>query len=252
MFCPQCGKEISDGQVFCQFCGSRTAAATEQGATGRMKTPWEDRERQGFFSGLASTVKASLFSPAEFFRTMNITGGLSDPLLYAMLTSVTGIMVFYLWQILFQQALHNYLPSGGTMTSGIPALPGAGLAVVGLFMPFLIIVGVFLWSGFLHLVLLMVRGAAGGFEATFRAVAYSYGAYLFMAIPFCGGLIASVWSIIVVIIGLKEAHGTSGGKAAFAVLFPLILCCVAVALLMVVIFGTLAASFGSLQTAPWK
>jgi len=169
-----------------------------------------------------------------------------------MITSVTGIMVFYLWQILFQQAFHAYLPADGTMGSGIPALPGAGLAVVGLFMPFIIIIGIFLWSGFLHLILLMVRGAGGGFEATFRAVAYSYGAYLFLAIPFCGGLIASVWSIIVAIIGLKEAHGTSGGKAAFAVLFPLILCCVAVVLLMVVIFGTLAASVGTMNPVPWK
>jgi hypothetical protein len=251
MFCPQCGKEVSDGQVFCPSCGSRTAGAAGPEAGGRARTPWEDREREGFFGGLAATIKRSLFGPGEFFRKMNITGGLSDPLLYAMITAVTGIMVSYVWQVLFQDSFRAYLPADGT-SAPLPGLHGPGLAVAGMFIPFLVIIGTFLSAGMLHLLLLMVRGGGGGFEATFRVVSYSCGTFLFMTIPFCGGMIAFVWNIIVSIIGLKETHGTTGGKASFAVLFPYLLCCAAVALMMVVVFGTIAASLGAMKPAPWK
>lgn len=251
MFCPQCGKEIIDGQTFCQFCGGRTDSPAPAGRAGRVRTPWEDREQQGGLRGLGLTIKGSLLDPTRFFRSMNVTGGLSDPLLYAMITAGFGIMASYVWQILFQQAFTGFLPAERA-GAGIPALPSSGLAVIGLLLPFIVIIVIFLTAGMQHLLMLMVRGANGGFEATFRAVAYSYGAYLFMAVPFCGSLIATVWSIIVVIIGLKEAHGTSGGKAAFAVLFPLVLCCAAVMLIMLAIFGSMAASFGAMKPVPWK
>jgi hypothetical protein len=98
----------------------------------------------------------------------------------------------------------------------------------------------------------MVRGSKNGFEATFRVMAYAYGSNIFMAVPFCGGFIAALWNIVVVIIGLKEAHGTSGGKAAFAVLFPVLLCCAVAVLFSILVLGTVAASFGTMPHQPWK
>jgi hypothetical protein len=129
---------------------------------------------------------------------------------------------------------------------------GVGMSVMAVITPFMIIAGVFLGSGMLHLLLLMVRGAKNGFESTFRVVAYAYGSNIFMAVPFCGGFIAALWNIVVVIIGLKEAHGISGGKAAFAVLFPLILCCAFVVLFSILVLGTVAASFGTMPHQLWK
>lgn len=252
MFCPYCSNEVNDGQLFCHVCGKRISPAPEAGVPGRARTPWEDRQQLGFFNGLAATLRESLFSPGDFFRRMHVTGGIADPLLYAMIVGVVGIMVLYVWQIIFQDAFHGYLPSDMQGAGAIDMFSGMGIAFLAIFMPFLIILSLFLWSGTLHLLLMMVRGANNGFEATFRAVAYSYGAYLLMAIPFCGGLIATVWNLVIVIIGLKEAHGTSGGKTSFAVLFPLILCCAAVVLIALLVLGAAAASFGTLKPAPWK
>ncbi len=52
MFCPHCGKEISEGQAFCQHCGSQISEAAPVLAAPvagmREKTPWEDREHAGF------------------------------------------------------------------------------------------------------------------------------------------------------------------------------------------------------------
>ena len=42
----------------------------------------------------------------------------------------------------------------------------------------------------------------------------------------CGGVIGFVWLVVIQIIGLGPAHETTPGRAAFAVLFPTVLCCV--------------------------
>jgi len=173
-------------------------------------------------------------------------------MLYAMITTMLGFMASYLWQILLRDALHGYLPRDLQGAAGFDLFSGIGLALLSLLLPFLIIAVLFLWSGVLHALLLMVKGATNGFEATFRAVSYSYGANLLLLMPFCGGIIASLWVMVMVIIGLKEAHGTTGGKASFVVLFPLLLCCAAVVLTVLVVFGTIAASLGSLSQQPWK
>ncbi len=249
MFCPHCGKEVSENQVFCQHCGSRIAGPAPGG---RERTPWEERSEHGIVKGLFGTLKTSLFSPAEFFKKMNVTGGVAEPTLYAMIVGMAGVMVFYFWQIILQSSLPGPLSHEVKGPAGIDLFSGIGMAIVAVGTPFIIIIGLFLWAGFLHVLLLMMQGAKNGFEATFRTVAYSYGSNIFLVVPFCGGIIAGIWNIVIVIIGLKEAHGTTGGKAAFAVLFPAILCCAAVVFFILVILGTVAASFGTISSAPWK
>jgi hypothetical protein len=246
MFCPHCGKEVSDDQAFCQHCGGKIAAEPSASYQ-RTRTPWEDRATRGIVSGVMVTLKESLFNPTAFFHKMSVTGGLTGPMLYAMIVTMTGIMVSYCWQILFPDALHRYLPHDLKGAAGIDVFNGIGLAVLAIFMPFLIILMLFLWSGILHLLLQLVKGAGNGFEATFRAAAYSYGANAFLVVPFCGGVIASLWGLVMIIIGLKEAQGTTGGKAAFAVFFPLILCCAFTVLFVLVMFGTIAASLGTIS-----
>ncbi len=70
----------------------------------------------------------------------------------------------------------------------------------------LVIVGVFIASGILHLCLMILGGAKKSFETTFRGVFFSTGStYVLFMIPFCGGMIAGVWNIVLEIIGLA-AH----------------------------------------------
>ncbi len=255
MFCPHCGEAVSEGQLFCQHCGaqlgqeqSQTQNVTEPAPTssGREKTPWEDREAKGFFGGLFRTMSEALFHPSDFYRRMATTGGLTDPLLFALIVGMTGIMFSYFWQILMRHAMHDMMIPGMQAAVGQQIFQGVALALLAFFTPFLIVVGLFLSSGILHLFLMMVKGAKGGYEATFRVVAYGYSANIFLIIPFCGGLLAVVWAIVLYIIGLKEAHETTGGKAAFAVFFPVIVCCGLIAILAAVIMGVAALSFSSM------
>lgn len=246
MFCSQCGREMSEGQQFCPACGARSGAES----TMRTATPWEDRANRGAFRGLIETLRASLFQPSSFFRSMPVTGGLTDPLLYGMITGMFGIIMASLWQTI--DGIPAFVPGDGRGAAAAFSPSGLEMAVTGLFAPFGIVVYLFLWAGMLHLLLMLVRGAANGFEATFRAAAYGYGTSVFLAVPVCGWPIAVVGNLVVVIIGLREGHGTSGGKASFAVLFPFLLCCAALTLFTMLFIGTLAASFGTLPHQFWK
>jgi hypothetical protein len=246
MFCPQCGKEVAEGQVFCQQCGARLVPDREgpSSSGGRTRTPWEDRENTGFVGGLYRTLKEVLFSPAKFFRTMPVTGGLSEPLLYALIVGTMGLMCLYLWDILLHDPMQSFMTPEMRAAAGRAALRG-GSTLTAVIIPFLLIVWLFIISGMLHLFLLLVRGAKGGFEATFRVVSYGISPFLCMVIPVCGMFITWLWGMTIVIIGLREAHETTGGKAVVAVFFPLILCCAVATVLIAIFMGALVASFGS-------
>jgi len=254
MFCPQCGKEVSEGQSFCQHCGARVSETAFQSPLsetvpiggGREKTPWEDREARGFFGGLFKTLNESLFRPSEFFKKMSVTGGLTDPLLYALIIGMVGLMFSYFWQIALKSAMQDMLP-GMQAAAGQRLFQGIGMTILAFLSPFLIILGLFLSSGILHVFLMMVKGARNGFEATFRVVAYGYSANIFLVVPFCGSLLAGVWAIILYIIGLKEAHETTGGKAAFAVFFPVVVCCGLIMIAVALFMGAVAASMGTIM-----
>lgn len=250
MFCPHCGKEIAEDQAFCQYCGAGVSAsgpATTTAVGTRSKTPWEDRANVGFFGGFFKTLKGVLFSPAEFFRNMPVTGGLTDPLLYGLIVGMAGLMFFYFWKILLFGMMQNFMPPGMKGAAGQQLLQGIGTAALAFVAPFLIVIGLFVSAGLLHLFLMMVKGARAGFEATFRVVAYGYSANICLLVPFCGGLIAGVWTLVLTIIGLKEAHETTGGMAVFAVFLPLIVCCGMITIAVVLIMGAAALSLGTLM-----
>jgi hypothetical protein len=110
--------------------------------------------------------------------------------------------------------------------------------------PIFVLLGVFIWSAIVHLFLLLVGGATAGFASTVRVVCYAGTVQVFQIVPFCGGLIGFVWGIVLYIIGIAAAHRTSQGKAALAVLLPLVLCCVCVAVLAVAFGTAIAAAVG--------
>lgn len=247
MFCPHCGKETSEGQMFCQHCGSRLMPDSDTPAERKGRTSWEDRENTGFLNGLFRTVKDVLFSPTIFFRKMPVAGGLTDPLIYGLIVGMVGLTCLYFWDALLQNTMQNFMTPEMRSAAGQSLFQGVGMAVTAVLMPLLFILWLFIVSGMLHLFLLFVHGARAGFEATFRVVAYSTTPLLFLIIPYCGMLITIVWIIVLVMIGFKEAHEISGGKSAFAVLFPFLFCCGLLILFVLLFMGAVAASLGSMM-----
>jgi len=237
--CPHCGQEYVplEGQRFCTFCGKpfdekqvehRTIAegpvvedrsesfsfGTSQGPIEDKYTPWEDLENLGFLQGLLQSLQQSLFSPKEFFSGLPVRGGLLNPLLYALILQTVGTMAGYVSGM----AIPNPLFPQSSLSGGF-------MVFIGLLIPPIILIGVFLWSALLHAALYLLGGAKEDFEATFRVVSYSSAADLLNAIPIIGGFIALGWKTYLLVVGVREVHGISTARSASAVFLPLLLCC---------------------------
>jgi hypothetical protein len=206
---------------------SVSPAEPEAGGGAGSGLPWEHREQLGFWKAYIDTVTTVLTQPTTAFSTMKPEGDMLGPMLFALIGGCAGIIVSVLIQLALQ--------SVGFMADRQNAMMGAvGVWAIAyiLLSPVLVIVGVFIGSGILHVCLIIVGGAKKSFETTFRVFCFSTGAtYLLSIIPFCGGMIGGVWNLVLEIIGLARAHEIDTGKAVMAVLLPIIVCCGAAVLI---------------------
>ena len=86
--------------------------------------------------------------------------------------------------------------------------------------PLVVTVALFIITGIVHLFLMMFGGNKYGFGTSLRVFCFSIGPTLFEIVPFLGGAAGGIWSIVITVIGLREAHETSTGRAVAAVLVP--------------------------------
>ena len=214
------------------------ATSTAETAAARSGLPWEHRQERGFLNAFIETLAMVLTKPDLAFRTMKTEGGLAEPLIYALIGGCVGGIVSLLLS-LGLQSMGLFAGQRDTFA----ALAGLGIGSIALvvLLPVFIVIGLFIGSAIVHLCLMIVGGANKSFETTFRVVAFSQGSTgPLQIIPVCGGLIAGVWALVVNCIGLARAHETSTGRAVLAVLLPLVVCCGA-AILLLIMFGGIAA-----------
>jgi hypothetical protein len=208
--------------------------------------PWERRGTIGFVAGLTETTQQVLTSPEGFYRRLAATAaGIGDPLFYAVIVGYIGLVASSLYSAVFNMTFGSALSSMGEHPEFARLMPfvqgGVGLVVNLVLGPIFIAVGLFIWAGILHLLLLLLGGGARGFEGTFRALGYASASNLFQIVPMCGGFIGAVYGIVLAIIGLSAVHGDSKGKAAAAVLIPLVLCCCCCAFGLMAMAGSIAS-----------
>jgi hypothetical protein len=198
--------------------------------------PWEHRQQLGFGKAWFDTVSLLITKPSEAFTLMRPEGGMTDPLLFGLIGGCAGSVVSILWQALLRSV--PGFGGGGDVFHYFGLGHLAFFIVYAVLSPLLVIIGLFLGSGILHLCLMLVGGANRSFETTFRVVSFTAGAAgLFSMIPMCGGIIAAVYHIVLNCIGLSRAHPTTTGKALLAIFLPLIVCCGASVLLAIVMGG---------------
>ena len=210
--------------------GSTTAA--------RSGLPWDQRQQRGLFTAFVETLQMVLSRPSEAFTAMKREGGLGEPLIYAVIGGSAGLVIYFIYNFAFQS-----LGMMANRNNPLTHLVGTGIAGIFLIIcaPILVVIGIFINAAILHVCLMIVGGAKQSFETTFRVVCFEAGSvYPLMIVPFCGGLIAAVWGIVVRCIGIARAHETDTGRAVLAVLLPVIICCGG-GLLLAMMFGALGA-----------
>ncbi|MBI1865599.1 MAG: YIP1 family protein [Nitrospirae bacterium] len=156
--------------------------------------------------------------PTGFFRSMPVSGPQCGPVSYALIPGTIGFGAGLFWQ--------GLIALGMGMAGGEVNRREMGIYLLLVpFSPLIILLGLYVGTAILHFFLWMVGGARNGIGATFRVVCYANGIQILNAIPFCGGPIGAVWVLVAEVIGIREAHETTTGRALAAVLLPLAVCC---------------------------
>jgi hypothetical protein len=189
------------------------------------------------------TAREVILNPVGFFRSVPRQGSLVPPLAFALICSViagvlSGILGFLI---------------------AVIAGNGIGSAVGGLFgtiilTPIATAIGLFIGSGIYHLlVILLVKPSNAGFQATFRVAAYASVLQLLSwlgAIPILGLLVllaVTVYNVILTVIGIREVHSTTTGRAAAVVLIPVVVFGILALIIGVALVAILAAAFSQAQ-----
>ncbi len=260
--CPECGFSLNGDESKCPNCGYVLKKEEITGAPageqlppppvspqqqpefhhqgGKKTIPFADSTLP-FLDRFVSTIKLALFSPKEFFSGYDFKAQIGSGILFAMLMGfVSGVFTF-IYNLVFRSSLYSMLAQWGNIPAkeiqmqNMFAVFGGFMGII--LMPIMVVIGLFIMGGIYHLLLMIVNGAKNGFEATINVVAYTTAVMVFSVVPFCGGLIAWIYRIILNIMGLAEVHETSTGKASFAVLLPYLFCCLCFVIYVVAIVG---------------
>lgn len=186
------------------------------------------------------TTTAIITQPVAFFRGMQRQGDFINPLIFAVICALIngilgGVIGFFIALI---------------GRSGIGAA-FAGL-IGGIFLtPIFTAIGLFIGAGIFYLLVLLFVKPNSGFEATFRVGAYASVAQLaswLTVIPILGilvGLVVGIYGLFLAVVGIREVHSTTTGRAALVVLLPSVVILLFV-LLIAALIGA-ALFFGAQQ-----
>jgi hypothetical protein len=192
-----------------------------------------DFDYRDLVPSFVQTVREVLFNPVNFFRSIRREGDFLNPLLFAIICALITGVIGGILRLIF------VLIRGG----GFGGALGSLIANI-FFIPIGTAIGLFIGAGIYHLlVLLIVRPSHAGYEATFRAVAYASAvqAVAWLAfIPVLGILVAiviGVYNVVLSVIGIREVHATTTGRAVAVVLIPVVI----IGILVLLVGLTIAA-----------
>ncbi|SNQ62182.1 conserved membrane hypothetical protein [Candidatus Methanoperedens nitroreducens] len=174
-----------------------------------------------YYMDFLEKVKGLLLEPSKTFDS------LKDETLEEALKYYAIIAVAYsaLFALMFTFAGSLFGSMMGFRDFGMMMGAGAGIgAAVVFFVMFMIlaIAGAFIGGAILHIFVYIVGGRKGIVQ-TIKAVMYGATPSLLLGwIPLVS-IIASIWSLIVEIIGIRQLHGLTTGRAILAILIPIIL-----------------------------
>lgn len=170
-----------------------------------VEVPFERLDKYGFFQGVWQTIRRATLSPTLFFRIMPLKGYMG-PLVFYILLFQCAMVLEAFWSLLGVPPLSAISP----VLAPLDPITATDVNVITLFVFFPAMAGMmaFLSSGVVHALLMLFRAGDRGYEATFRALAYSNATLLLSAIPY-GYLPGMLWGLAVFLIGLKNLHRSS-------------------------------------------
>ena len=195
-------------------------------------TPWEDMSTLGFFTAFFRTVKEVLSTPDIFFRRIPVNNGILNPLLYGIIAGYIGALINSFWQYVFR----------GMFGGGLNFAAVSPVIFYAFILPILIIIVLFVGGIIIHISVMMFGGKRG-FEATFRVLSFSNSIQLVSVVPLFGAIYALIYYPVLIVVGLKETHRITMGRAAFAVFVSIIIGLLIIGGILLLLFLTIFATF---------
>ena len=177
---------------------------------------------------LLDVVRRVVLHPVAFFAAIPRRGSLLSALIFAVICVEISAIIGWLLVLAQVQRSPGFNPNPQNALPSIFA-PESAVASI-LFAPIGAAIGLFVAAAIQQLLVRLIVGARNsGFGATFRVASYTQVTSLVNWIPIVGPLLA-LYGLYLSIVGIREVHGTTTGKAALVILIPF-----AVALLIVLI-----------------
>ena len=177
------------------------------------------------------TVRRVVLQPVGFFAGLPRSGSLLNPLVFALICTEISVI---LGGILGLVGVREGFVAGYGFQ--VPENQDFGEFIGSvIFAPIGSAISVFVIAGIAHLLVMLIVGATNsGFGATFRVASYASVTSLVSWIPIIGGILG-LYGIYLAVVGIREMHQTTTGKAVIVVLFPVIL------ILVLALLGLLVA-----------
>lgn len=200
---------------------------------------------------LMSEVKGFLMTPSEAFRKTREKSLVSAYQYYTVLlvifTVLFGIVSVSMGLITFTSMLDKMgaIPVVGGTAAGAAANFSGFIIALGVFFVYLLflfyLLGVFVQGLIMHAFVLLMGGTKGATQ-TVKTTMYASTPFLLLGwIPFVS-IIAYIWSIVLLVIGIKENHQMEIGKAALVVIIPIVLFIILIGLGQAVILAFMGAT----------
>lgn len=146
---------------------------------------WENPDWSSL-PALLTTIWRLLLRPKSFFTTLPLTGGLGEPLGFALLVGTTGVLSSFFWQLVLDGGFSETLPMVLSKQTG--DFINDPKVIVGIFMlaPFLVALGQFFLSICLLWAVRLTGRESSTFEGVFRVAAYAQAPAVLCLIPWGG------------------------------------------------------------------
>lgn len=186
------------------------------------EVPWERLDLHGFFGGIGRTIKRAMFQPAAFFSAMPLGRGLGRPLIFYLLMAEFQAVFQLIFQFLGIDLMSFSGQEAAAEPGSVAGLGAFGAAILIIY-PIMFTISIFLFSAVMHLLLMIFNAASAGYEGTFRVLSYANAPAVLAVVPFLGPVVAGVWSLVLIFVGLRSIHATSYFKVVFAMILPFVM-----------------------------
>lgn len=205
--------------------------------------PWPPTDPGSTIGAFFRTWRASVFEPRAFFRSLPVQGQTGPALVYYAILGMAVATLEFFWQITFALAIDAAAQVLGVVEWLGLRVDAVSPVVAFLLAPFMLAVTLVMTFAIVHVLLWLLGGARHGPATTLRVLCYAYSPRAFGIVPMIGGWIGFAWMLVTAIVGLREAHGTDGWRAALAILLPfalLVMAAMALAILLALVIGIAA------------